>query len=205
MRCTKQVGTVGAAICMLAVVAGTTSAQKQSATAVSPVNGEWRGYGGDKGFQRYSPLDQIQPGNVKGLRVVWARPSVDQEYREVFPDLVPSNYLRSTPIMINGVLYASNAVGLVEAFDAATGKTKWVQKPFPKSLKEAAGQSLRGVEYWRGGTQERIISIRGEYLYSLDARTGEPDSNFGESWQSVAEPPNHSKRHFFRHEWASSS
>ncbi|HTS46947.1 MAG TPA: PQQ-binding-like beta-propeller repeat protein, partial [Bryobacteraceae bacterium] len=172
---------VGAAICILAAVVGTSSAQKQSATTVSAVNGEWRAYGGDKGFQRYSPLDQIRPGNVKGLRVIWARPSIDPEYREVFPDLVPSNYLRSTPIMINGVLYASNGVGLVEAFDAATGKTKWVQKPFPKSLKEAAGQSLRGVEYWRSGTQERIISIRGEYLYSLDAKTGEPDSSFGES------------------------
>jgi len=69
---------------------------------------------------------------------------------------------------------------LLEAFDATTGKTKWVQKPFPKSLKEAAGQSVRGVEYWRSGSDERIILIRGEYLYSVDAKTGEPDSNFGE-------------------------
>jgi glucose dehydrogenase/cytochrome c5 len=150
------------------------SAQKSS------VNGEWRGYGGDKGFQRYSPLDQINRDNVKDLQVVWARPAIDSQFKEAFPDLIASNYLRGTPIMVDGVLYVANGVALLEAFDAATGKTKWVQKPFPKSLKEAAAQSVRGVEYWRSGSEERIILIRGEYLYSVDAKTGEPVSNFGE-------------------------
>ena len=165
---------------VLAVLAATGGAQTPSRAVVSEASGEWREYGGDKSFHRYSPLDQIGRGNVKDLQVVWARPSIDPQYKDVFPDLVPSNYLRGTPIMVDGVLYASNGVGLIEAFDAATGKTKWVQKPFPKSLKEAAGQSVRGVEYWRSGSQQRIIAIRGEYLYSIDAKTGEPDSNFGE-------------------------
>ena len=181
MRIVEQARWIAVVFCALAASVAISSGQKQPAAADHAVSGEWRGYGGDKSFQRYSPLDQVQRGNVKDLQVVWARPSIDPQYREVFPDLVPSNYLRSTPIMINGVLYASNGVGLIEAFDAATGKTKWVQKPFPKSLKEAAGQSLRGVEYWRSGSQERIIAIRAEYLYSIDAKTGEPDSNFGES------------------------
>jgi glucose dehydrogenase/cytochrome c5 len=156
------------------------SAQKKAASPTSAVNGEWRGYGGDKGFQRYSPLDQINRDNVKDLQVVWARPSIDAQFKEAFPDLVASNYLRGTPIMVDGVLYVANGVALLEAFDATTGKTKWVQKPFPKSLKEAAGQSVRGVEYWRNGSEERIILVRGEYLYSVDAKTGEPDQNFGE-------------------------
>ncbi len=156
------------------------SAQKKASNPAAAVSSEWRGYGGDKGFQRYSPLDQINRDNVKDLQVVWARPSVDSQYKEVYPDLIASNYLRGTPIMVDGVLYASDGVGLLEAFDAATGKTKWVQKPFPKSLKEAAGQSVRGVEYFRNGSEERIILIRGEYLYSVDAKTGEPTSNFGE-------------------------
>src|ERR1700678_4381588 len=122
------------------------NAKKNAASPTSAVNGEWRGYGGDKGFQRYSPLDQINRDNVKDLQVVWARPSIDAQFKEAFPDLVASNYLRGTPIMVDGVLYVANGVALLEAFDATTGKTKWVQKPFPKSLKEAAGQSVRGVE-----------------------------------------------------------
>ena len=51
-------------------------------------------------------------------------------------------------MMVNGVLYASNAVGLVEAFDPGTGKTLWVQQPGPEGL---AGTSNRGVAYWGEG------------------------------------------------------
>ena len=163
-----------------AAASAATCAERKSAGAPSTANLEWRVYGGDRSFQRYSALDQITRDNVKDLQVVWARPSIDAQYKEVFPDLVSYNYLKGTPIMVGGVLYASNGVGLLEAFDAVTGKTKWVQKPFPKSLKEAAGESVRGVEYWRNGAAERIILIRGEYLYSVDAKTGEPDFDFGE-------------------------
>jgi quinoprotein glucose dehydrogenase len=81
--------------------------------------------------------------------------------------------------MIDGVLYSPNGVGLVEAFDAVTGKTLWVQKPFEATMKEAAGQSSRGVDYWRKGSDQRIVSVRGEYLYEMDARTGAARSDFG--------------------------
>lgn len=144
-------------------------------------NGEWRTYGSDKAFTRYSPLDQINRDNFAKLKVVWSRPAVDPLIKDQFPDLSPSNYFRGTPIMINGVLYAPNGVGLMEAFDAATGKTKWVQQPIEPTLKEAAGQSTRGVAYWHKGTQERLISVRGEYMYSIDPKTGLADKNFGEN------------------------
>jgi quinoprotein glucose dehydrogenase len=101
--------------------------------------------------------------------------------KDKFPDLNSSNYFRGTPIMINGVLYAPNGVGLLESFDAATGKTKWVQQPVEPTLKEAAGQSTRGVAYWRKNEEERVVSIRGEYLYSINLKTGQPDRNFGEN------------------------
>ena len=44
------------------------------------------------------------------------------------------------------------------------------------------GASTRGVDYWRGGAgneDRRIFSIRGEYLYALDATTGVPVQTFG--------------------------
>ena len=70
--------------------------------------------------------------------------------RSASPDVSGSNYSRGTPIMVDGVLYAPDAIGLVEAFDAATGMTKWVQQPVAPTLKEAAGASTRGVSYWLG-------------------------------------------------------
>ena len=163
-------------------------AQPKAASAASTVstgptsaNGEWRTYGGDKAFTRYSPLDQINRETVRNLQVVWRRDAVDRTIMDKFIDLSPSNYFRGTPIMIDGVLFAPDGVGLIEAFDGATGKTKWVQQPVEPTLKEATGQSTRGVAYWRKDADERIISIRGEYLYSINAKTGLPNRDFGEN------------------------
>ncbi|HTR37611.1 MAG TPA: PQQ-binding-like beta-propeller repeat protein [Bryobacteraceae bacterium] len=153
----------------------------------------WISYGGDKGFSRYSPLDQINRDTVKNLRVVWRRPALDPQITEKFPDLVSSNYFRGTPIIVNGMLIAPDGVGLIEAFDAATGQTKWVQQPVEPTLQEAAGQSTRGVAYWRNNSEERIVSIRRDYLYALDAKTGKPSTDFGENgrvWLSRHTPDN---------------
>jgi len=152
-----------------------------TASAQLSPKGDWRTYGGDKSFNRYSPLDQINRDNVKNLGIVWSRQAVDAQIKDKFPDLSPSNYFRGTPIMIDGVLYAPDGVGLVEAFDAVTGRTKWVQQPTEPTLREAAGESTRGVAYWRKGSDERIVSIKGEYLYAMDAKTGAPEREFGEN------------------------
>jgi quinoprotein glucose dehydrogenase len=146
--------------------------------------GQWPVYGGDKSFQRYSPLDLINRTNVKDLHVVWTRAGIDPLIKDKFPDLSPSNYFKGTPVMVNGILYAPNGVGLVEAFDAATGSTLWVQQPLEPTLKEAAGQPTRGVAWWKDEkdvSNERIISVRGEYLYAMDAKTGAPVISFGEN------------------------
>jgi quinoprotein glucose dehydrogenase len=136
--------------------------------------------GGSKGLDRYSPLGQINKSNVAGLRPLWTRPGLDASLKQAFPDLTPSNYLRGTPLLIEGTLYAPNAVGLVEAFDPATGATRWVQKPFANTLAEAAGQSSRTVDSWQNGADKRIFSVRGEYLYALNARDGSPVAGFGD-------------------------
>jgi quinoprotein glucose dehydrogenase len=142
---------------------------------------EWPYFGGSKHMDRYSPLAQIDRRNVDQLKVVWTRPGLDTSITQQFPDLVASsNYLRGTPVMIDGVLYAPDAVGLVEAFDPATGKTLWTQKPFAPTLKEVAGESTRTVDLWRSGDDRRIVSVKGQYLYELDARTGGAITSFGE-------------------------
>jgi glucose dehydrogenase len=143
---------------------------------------EWRYFGGNKAFTRYSPLTLINRDNVKNLRIAWRRPAVSDQLTQAFPELRPNNYLRSTPIVIDGVLYAQNVHGLVVAFDGETGKTVWEQELFARTREEAAGSSTRGVDYWRGGggnADQRIFAIRGEYLYALNAQTGKPIPGFG--------------------------
>ena len=141
---------------------------------------EWRYYGGNKGFTRYSALDHINRDNVKSLRIAWRRPAVNDKMIAAFPDTRPNAYLRATPIMIDGVLYTQDAHGLVIALDGETGRTIWEQ-PFGTDREEARGASTRGVDYWRSGAgnDRRIFAIRGEYLYALDATTGVPVKTFG--------------------------
>ncbi len=160
-----------------AILLGVCAAESKDAAVAKQ---EWSSYGGEKAFQRYSALSQIDKSNVGTLKVVWTRPGLDTSITEKFPDLEPSAYFRGTPIMVGDVLFAPDAVGLVEAFDAVTGATKWVQAPIGTTMKDVAGQSTRGVAYWKKGGDERIVSIRGEYLYALDAKTGAPIKDFGE-------------------------
>jgi len=142
----------------------------------APATREWRYYGADHAFTRYSPLDQVTRVNVKNLKIAWRRPAVNTTLTDAFPDLKVSPYLKSTPIVIDGVVYTQNAHGLVTAFDGATGKTLWEQEP---QKEEAAGDPTRGLDFWRSGADRRIIAIRGEYLYALDATTGKPSADFG--------------------------
>jgi quinoprotein glucose dehydrogenase len=171
--------TTRAAALLLAVATGL--AMNDGQTAVGGLAGvEWRYYSGDNGSKKYSPLDQINKTNVGSLRIAWRRPQVDRSLGDVRP---PNNF-RSTPIMVDGVLYASNGVGLVEAFDPETGKTIWVQKPDTEGLR---GGANRGVAYWAspstalraGGDDARIITFRNRYLHALNPKTGAPIAGFG--------------------------
>ncbi|MEE2776738.1 MAG: PQQ-binding-like beta-propeller repeat protein [Acidobacteriota bacterium] len=151
-----------------------------SALVASAQQGEWTYFGGDRSFQRYSPLDQIRRDNVDSLRIAWRRNGLESELKEAYPDLRPNNNLRSTPIMVSGRLYAANSVGLLRALNPATGETIWAQQPFAPTLEEARATDMRGVDLWRDGSRQRLFFTRGEYLYSLDATTGELDGDFGD-------------------------
>jgi quinoprotein glucose dehydrogenase len=142
-----------------------------------PADVEWRHYSGDNGATKYSPLAQITKENVARLRVAWRRPHLDPSLLDTNPRLRPGNNFRSTPIMVGGVLYASNGIGLVEAFNPATGRTIWVQQVPAGEL--PVGSSNRGVAYWGQGGNARILTFRNQYLYALDARTGTPVAGFG--------------------------
>lgn len=141
----------------------------------------WSYFGSDKAFSRYSPADQIDASNVDQLEVAWRRSAVDADLAAAFPDRRFSAYLLSTPILHDGLLYAQDAVGYVQAFSPTTGATVWKQAPLEMTVEEVLQRSARGVDVWtdaRGA--DRILSVRGEYLYALDAATGEPVAGFGD-------------------------
>ena len=141
---------------------------------------DWTYWGSSHYFQRYSPAAQINSDNVSDLEIVWRRPAVDESITSAYPRLRISGNLRATPIFINGVLYSSNGVGLVEAFDPANGETLWVQELDESTLAEVEGQSSRGVEYWSDGSDEILFVIRKGNLLALNPDNGETISSFGD-------------------------
>ena len=166
----------GVSLAMMVAAAGGAHAQ-QGARA-----GEWRYHSGDLGSTKYSALDQINKTNVSRLRIAWRRPAVDASIRALNPTLGYSHNFHATPIMVDGVLYTSNGVGLIEAFNPATGATIWLEKPEVNERPSAT--STRTIGYWTDGNAKRIFAIRGEALIALDARNGQRVASWGEAGET---------------------
>jgi quinoprotein glucose dehydrogenase len=112
--------------------------------------GEWIAYGGTQAGQRYSPLKQITPENVKQLQVVWSYHTGDIRGPN---DPVETTY-EVTPLMIGGTVYLCTPHDLVIALDAETGTEKWRFDPKIKQPNASDTQHLtcRGVSYFDGGS-----------------------------------------------------
>ena len=162
--------------------------------------GQWRFYNGDLESTKYSLLDQINAANVKNLRIAWRHPGVPADLAGQYPEILSElpgrerhlffenssnesrNNFQSTPLMVDGVLYAVNQVGLVEAMDPITGKTVWMQQPLQSGLAGYADrQKVRGLAYWRDGADGRTFNVRGRYLFAHDAKSGKPVPGFGDN------------------------
>jgi len=83
-----------------------------------------------------------------------------------------------TPLVIGGVMYLSTPHSRVVALDPTNGKEIWSYQ-LPSSV-----PSTRGVEYWSGDAQTPAQIVFGSSegkLYSIDAKTGKPNDNFGDN------------------------
>ena len=141
-------------------------------------DGEWQAYGGDTGSTKYTALDDINVENVADLEVVWRRPGLDQQYLDINPNQRYTTNWNAAPLIINGVGYVTNGVGLVEAFHPGTGETLWVQEP-PGGAEGLPGASTRGVAYWSEGDEQRLFVQRGTFLYALNPEDGKTFDDFG--------------------------
>ena len=157
-------------LCLLVLANTRVTAQSGAKT------GEWRTYGGDTGNTRYSPLDQINADNFSKLEVAWRFKTDNLGPR-------PEANLEGTPLMANGVIYATGGTRrAVVALDAVTGEELWVHSEREGARGTSAPRQLsgRGLAYWTDGTEERILYVTPGYrLIALDAKTGIPIPTFG--------------------------
>lgn len=137
---------------------------------------EWAYYTGDMRGTKYRPLDQINAANFNNLQVAW-RFRVDN----LGPG--PEFKLEGTPLMVNGVLYATGGQRRsVFALDPASGELLWVHREDEGDRGRFAPRlgSGRGVSYWTDGKEERIVYVTPGYrMVALNAKTGNPIPGFG--------------------------
>jgi len=126
---------------------------------------DWTAYGGDSDKTHYSTLAQINKSNVKQLEVAW---SYDTE---------ETGGLQTSPIEVAGVLYGISPSQKIFALDAATGKLKW---KFDSGI--VGTQPDRGLAYWASpdNKDRRIIVGVMNFVYALDADSGQPIPSFGD-------------------------
>jgi quinoprotein glucose dehydrogenase len=144
----------------------------------SPKQGEWTSYGGNLANTRYRPFDQINVSNFNKLEVAWRFKTDNLGPR-------PEYKLEGTPLMVNGVLYATGGTRrAVVALDAATGELLWVHSENEGARGAAAPRLLsgRGLAYWTDGAEERILYVTPGYrLIAVNAKTGDRVPSFGDN------------------------
>jgi len=120
----------------------------------------WMSYGRTYSEQRYSPLDQINKTNVGGLKLAW-------HY-----DLDTNRGQEGTPLIVDGVMYATTNWSKLKALDAATGKLLWAYDPkVPGNIADrgCCDTVNRGAAYWNGKVYFGTFDGR---LLAVDAKTG---------------------------------
>jgi len=151
---------------------------------------EWLHHRGDAGSLNYSPLAQIQRGNLARLSVAWRWRS-DNFGGSIYPNL------EVTPLMAHGVLYATaGASRSVVAIDAKSGETLWMYRldEGQRGLIAPRKGPGRGLALWRDGARDTLFVISPGYqLLALDAITGRPVDAFGAAGivdlKLAADPP----------------
>ena len=167
----KHIAVVLACLAALAALGVTARAGADTSS------GEWPTYGGDLANWHYAPLDQIDARNFNELEIAW-------RFNTAALGPEPETNLQATPLMVGGVVYTTaGARRAAVALDAATGELLWMHSEQEGARGEAAPRRLsgRGLAYWRGDNDARIIYITPGYrMLALDAKTGVPVPSFGD-------------------------
>ena len=135
----------------------------------------WLAHGRTFGEQRFSPLTEINDGNIGEMGLAWTY------------DTGKGRGHQATPLVIDGVMYFTSSWSIVHAIDAKTGATIWTYDPqVPGAYARWACCDVvnRGVAIWEGKVYVGTIDGR---LVAIDAGTGE------EVWSTQTTDP---ERHY---------
>ena len=130
-------------------------AERLVKSAAEPHN--WLMYWGNYQSTHYSPLTDINAGNVQRLRAAWTFP------------MPGDSMLETTPLVVDGVMYTTQP-GAVFALDAASGRQLW-KYARPQKIKNPyeinpfnRGAAILGNRLYVGTLDAALVA--------LDARTG---------------------------------
>ena len=118
----------------------------------------WLMYSGTLDAQRHSRLDQVNTGNVDQLEMQWAYqiPEIDRA--------------ETTPVVVDGIMFITEAPSNVVAVDAVTGRQYWrYDHELPEDLRICCGRNNRGVAILG---ETLYMSTLDAHLVAIDARTG---------------------------------
>ena len=120
----------------------------------------WLTYSGSYSSNRHSALDQITPANVVDLQLQW-----------VFQARSLENFT-ATPLVVDGIMYVTQAPKDVVALDAKTGRVFWVYEHVPsQDARPCCGRVNRGVAILGDTLFMATIDAR---LVAIDAISGQP-------------------------------
>jgi alcohol dehydrogenase (cytochrome c) len=120
----------------------------------------WLSYSGSYMSQRHSALKQIRPSNVGELELKWVFQAQSLESFE------------TTPLVVDGVMYLTEAPDTAVALDAATGRLYWRYQHNPDAAaRPCCGRVNRGLAIL--GDRVFMATIDAK-LIALDVKTGQP-------------------------------
>ncbi len=130
------------------------------AAPLAAQGGDWTTYGGNDWNQRYSTLKQINTGNVAQLVP-----------RKIFQTgITRLGSFENTPIVTNGVMYATTPYNTAMAYDLNTNKELWRYEHKLGTTIFCCGPNNRGVAIHGGA--HLYMGTLDAHLVALDAKTG---------------------------------
>jgi alcohol dehydrogenase (cytochrome c) len=122
----------------------------------------WLTYSGDYSGQRHSPLKQITPENAHRLSAQWTFQTETMARGRGF---------EATPLIIDGVLYATGPNDFAWALDARTGRPFWrYRRDLPNNLTYGASVPVnRGFAVL---ADRLFMTTLDSHLVALDMKTG---------------------------------
>ena len=119
---------------------------------VNPDPADWPMMRGNYQAHSYSPLAQIDAGNVGGLQLEWVWSMNDGNSEPA-------------PLVYGGVIYLINPGNVIQALDGRTGDLIWEHESGPENT-----QDMRGIAIYEDKIIQATTDAR---LVALDARTGD--------------------------------